>query len=136
MPSCPPEAGKAESCQPLAGGITMICVYVIKSMQKKFRYVGITNKLQRRIKDHNSGKNKSTAPYKPFKLILKEECNDYLEARKREQFLKSGQRRKFLDMLKIKRRGGGMADAMDSKSIDRKIMRVQLPPSAHGKSII
>jgi hypothetical protein len=24
-----------------------------------------------------------------------------------------------------------MADAMDSKSIDRKVMRVRLPPSAH-----
>ena len=27
-------------------------------------------------------------------------------------------------------RGGGMADAMDSKSIDRKVMRVRLSPAA------
>ena len=29
--------------------------------------------------------------------------------------------------------GGGMADAMDSKSIDRKVMRVRLPPRAQEK---
>lgn len=29
-------------------------------------------------------------------------------------------------------RGGGMADALDSKSSDRKVMRVRLPPSAQN----
>ena len=77
----------------------MIYVYVIKSSIKKFRYVGITNDLDRRIKEHNSGKNKSTTLYLPFDLVLKEEYADYLEARKREKFLKSGQGRKFLDSL-------------------------------------
>jgi hypothetical protein len=45
-------------------------------------------------------KNKSTASYVPFDLKLKEEYSNYLEARKREKFLKSGQGRKFLDTLK------------------------------------
>ncbi len=31
--------------------------------------------------------------------------------------------------------GGGMADAMDSKSIDRKVMRVRLPPRAPTKNM-
>jgi len=44
----------------------MIFIYVIKSKEKKFRYVGITNNIKRRIAEHNSGKNKSTAPYYPF----------------------------------------------------------------------
>ncbi|MBI3888834.1 GIY-YIG nuclease family protein [Candidatus Nomurabacteria bacterium] len=77
----------------------MIFIYVIKSREKNFRYVGITNNLDRRIKEHNSKKSKSTAPYCPFDLRLKEEYSDYSEARKREKFLKSGQGRKFLDML-------------------------------------
>ena len=36
----------------------------------------------------------------------------------------------ILCTINAQRRGGGMADAMDSKSIDRKVMRVQVPPSA------
>ena len=31
-------------------------------------------------------------------------------------------------------RGGGMADAMDSKSIDRKVMRVRLSPAAPDRN--
>jgi putative endonuclease len=77
----------------------MIYVYVIKSKLKKFRYVGITDNVYRRIKEHDTGKNISTAPYAEFDLILKEEYADYTEARKREKFLKSGQGRKFLDNL-------------------------------------
>lgn len=75
----------------------MIVVYVIKSIAKKFRYVGITNDLEERIRRHNSGRSKSTAPYKPFKLIYTEELKSYQEARKREKFLKSGAGRKFLN---------------------------------------
>ena len=61
--------------------------------------MGITNDTKRRLTEHNNGKNKSTAFYKPFDLILKEEYKDYKKARTREKFLKSGQGRKFLDTL-------------------------------------
>lgn len=79
----------------------MIYIYVIESKIKKFRYVGITNDLIRRIHEHNCGKNKSTAPYHPFILRLKEEYADYSDARIREKFLKSGQGRKMLDLVKF-----------------------------------
>lgn len=77
----------------------MIYIYVIESKIRKFRYVGITNNTERRLKEHNTGKNKSTAFYKPFDLKLKEDYSDYKEARIREKFLKSGQGRKLLDSL-------------------------------------
>jgi putative endonuclease len=77
----------------------MIFVYVIKSIHKKFRYVGITNDPHRRINEHNSHKNISTSPYAPYDLVMTEEYENYIEARKREKFLKSGQGRKFLDTL-------------------------------------
>jgi len=77
----------------------MIFVYVIKSQNKYFRYVGITNNISRRLNDHNMGKNISTSFYKPFNLIYEEKYYDYKEARIREKFLKSGQGRKFLDTL-------------------------------------
>ena len=77
----------------------MITIYVIKSQQHKFRYVGITNNLARRLKDHNHGKNKSTNLYSPYILIHSEEYENYKKAREREKFLKSGQGRIFLDKL-------------------------------------
>ncbi len=77
----------------------MIIVYVLVSLKTKYRYVGITADLKERIKRHNSGRNKATKPYTPFKLMRSEEYPDYLEARKREKFLKSGAGRKFLDNL-------------------------------------
>lgn len=108
LPS-PPEAGKVAELASLwlVGNpikinknlFNMILVYVIKSQKNKFRYVGITDNLERRLLEHNSGKNTSTSFYKPFGLIYTESHQDYKEARKREKFLKSGQGRKFLDTL-------------------------------------
>lgn len=77
----------------------MIFLYVIVSINKKFRYVGITNNLTRRLNQHNNGYNKNTKNYRPFKLIHTENFKDYKDARKREIFLKSGIGRKFLDNL-------------------------------------
>ncbi|MBI4059710.1 GIY-YIG nuclease family protein [Candidatus Giovannonibacteria bacterium] len=78
----------------------MVYLYVIKSLKKKYRYVGITSDLERRAKQHNSGYNQNTKSFTPFETILIEKYKDYQEARKREKFLKSGQGRKFLDSLK------------------------------------
>jgi len=77
----------------------MIFLYVIRSLKHNFRYIGITGDIERRIKQHNSGYSMSTKKYKPFKLLLTENFNDYKDARRREIFLKSGQGRKFLDNL-------------------------------------
>jgi len=76
-----------------------ITVYVIKSAKNKFRYVGITKDVEKRMKQHNNGHSKSTQNYKPFQLIYIENFQNYKEARKKEIFLKSGQGRKFLDKL-------------------------------------
>jgi putative endonuclease len=77
----------------------MIKLYVIKSLVKNFRYVGITNNIDKRLERHNKGRNLSTRKYRPFELIHTEEFNDYKQARIREIFLKSGKGREFLDNL-------------------------------------
>lgn len=77
----------------------MIYIYVIKSLNKSYRYVGITNNLENRFERHNLGYNKATKPYSPFKLVLIEEYPNYTEARVREKFLKSGKGREYLDSL-------------------------------------
>jgi putative endonuclease len=68
----------------------MIWVYAIRSLERKYIYVGMSNNVDRRMKEHNNGENRSTKAYRPFVLILKEEFNTRAEARKREKYLKSG----------------------------------------------
>jgi putative endonuclease len=49
----------------------------------------MTNNLEKRIKEHNNGYEKTTKPYTPFKLIYKEELETRPEARIREKYFKS-----------------------------------------------
>jgi len=65
-------------------------VYAIKSILHGFIYVGMTNNIERRIKEHNSGYSKYTKAYLPWELIYQETCVNRLEARKREKYWKSG----------------------------------------------
>jgi putative endonuclease len=77
----------------------MFTVYAVKSLNKNYIYVGLTNDIERRLNEHNSGNNKTTKPYRPFVLIYSEELNTRIEARKREKYLKSGIGKEFLKKL-------------------------------------
>lgn len=77
----------------------MYYTYVLKSINKDYRYTGITDNIQRRFNEHNKGYNRTTKPYLPFRLILTEEYTDRKSARKREKQLKSGLGREFLDSI-------------------------------------
>ncbi len=63
-------------------------VYVLKSIEFKWVYIGTTADLQARLKRHNSGQVKSTKFYKPFLLAHTETYNSKNEASKRELELK------------------------------------------------
>jgi putative endonuclease len=71
-------------------------VYAIRSSVRHYIYVGLTDNLDRRIAEHNSGYNKTTKPYIPFVLIYSEKVNNRVEARMREKYLKSGVGKAFL----------------------------------------
>ena len=68
----------------------MFYVYVIKSLKQTRFYVGLTNNLERRMKEHNSGKTRSTRFYRPWSLVFSEIFESRVDARKREVYLKSG----------------------------------------------
>jgi len=74
----------------------MFVVYAIKSLEREYIYVGLTNNLDRRLAEHNGGGNKTTKPYSPFKLIYTEEFNLRSEARLREKYFKSGSGKELL----------------------------------------
>ena len=74
----------------------MITVYVLKGIK---RYVGITNDLNRRVKEHKRKSSKGSQNIGEFHVIYSREFPDYNSAREHEKFLKSGVGRAQLDKL-------------------------------------
>ena len=74
----------------------MYKVYVLKSINFKKSYVGVTDNLERRLVEHNSGKSYYTNRYKPWKIIYTEDFSSHEEALLREKFLKTTTGRRFL----------------------------------------
>jgi putative endonuclease len=77
----------------------MYFVYALKSLSRNYIYVGMTDCLERRIGENQSGKNKTTKPYRPFVLIYSEIFSTREEARKKEKYLKSGVGKGFLKKI-------------------------------------
>ena len=66
-------------------------VYIIQSIEHPDQfYSGLTDDVKKRLNDHNSGKSKHTAKYKPWRLISYHYFEDETVALKFEQYLKSG----------------------------------------------
>jgi putative endonuclease len=71
-------------------------IYAIKSSFDNRIYVGFTVNLEKRLKEHNQGKTKSTKGFRPWSLLYNEVVETRLEARKREKYFKSGCGKEFL----------------------------------------
>lgn len=70
-------------------------VYIVECADKTY-YVGCTNDLEKRLKEHNHSKSGAhyTKIRRPVRLIYKEEYNTLLEARGRESEIKNLTREK------------------------------------------
>jgi putative endonuclease len=79
----------------------MYFVYAIKSENRNYIYVGLTNNIERRLAEHNGGMNKTTKPYRPFSLIYSEQFETRVEACKKEKLFKGGSGKEFLKNLAI-----------------------------------
>lgn len=86
----------ADLVKPRRIGQRMFYTYVLKSTVAEKSYVGFTHDLERRIREHNSGKHSYTKRYAPWLLIYKETYKTVGEARKREVYFKSRSGRRFL----------------------------------------
>ncbi|MBX2989854.1 MAG: GIY-YIG nuclease family protein [Bacteroidetes bacterium] len=78
---------------------TSYTVYVLRSLKDHKLYIGMTSDFERRINEHNSGKTFSTRHRRPFVLVYSEQVPSGSEARRREQFLKSGPGHRFLEQV-------------------------------------
>jgi predicted GIY-YIG superfamily endonuclease len=77
----------------------MIEVYAIVSEKCGEIYVGMALDAEKRLKEHNNGKNRFTKGLKPWNLFRIEYFQDWKEARVREKYLKSGIGKAFLKSL-------------------------------------
>ncbi|MDX2414586.1 MAG: GIY-YIG nuclease family protein, partial [Bacteroidales bacterium] len=77
----------------------MYYVYILKSLKDGRLYKGVTKDIDQRIKEHNTGKTKSTRPYKPWEVVYFESFDNFESARQRELYLKSGSGREFLKRI-------------------------------------
>lgn len=66
----------------------MFYVYLLQSRKDMKFYVGSTNDLKKRFKEHTEGKVFSTRPRRPFDLIYYEAYKAESDARVREKSLK------------------------------------------------
>ena len=64
-------------------------VYVLRSAKDKMFYIGSTNNLQRRVAEHQSGKNISTATRLPMELWYFEGHRSKEDAVRREKYFKT-----------------------------------------------
>ncbi|MBU3925042.1 GIY-YIG nuclease family protein [Patescibacteria group bacterium] len=74
-------------------------IYVLYNKVKNFIYIGYTENLKNRYKEHNSGYLKSTKPYRLLKLIHYEAYYDKKDAKRRELYLKTNKGRTTLTTM-------------------------------------
>ena len=74
----------------------MYYVYILKSLKDNMLYIGYTNNLKRRIKEHNDGESKSTRNRRPLKLVYYEACLNQSDALHREKYLKTTYGHRYL----------------------------------------
>jgi putative endonuclease len=78
---------------------TAAYVYVLRSVNDGWYYVGCSVDPQRRLVEHNSGESKSTRVRRPYELVYKERFPNLPAARKREREIKGKKSRRYIDWL-------------------------------------
>jgi putative endonuclease len=70
--------------------------YILFSETSDKFYIGHTNKLERRIAEHNSSQNKSTKNGRPWKIVYQKEFQTRAEAARLEAKLKRMKSKKYI----------------------------------------
>ncbi|HLD24388.1 MAG TPA: GIY-YIG nuclease family protein [Patescibacteria group bacterium] len=77
----------------------MYYIYILHNDESDSYYIGSTNNLERRLKEHLRGKTRTTKVLKTDKIAYREEFNTEKEARDREKKLKSYKSKKYIKWL-------------------------------------
>jgi putative endonuclease len=90
------------------GFLFVVTVYVLESLQDETWYTGMALDANKRLVEHNSGKNRFTKGHRPWKIIYTEDHTDWSTARPREKYLKTAAGKNWL----IKKLKGGDAGSL------------------------
>lgn len=74
-------------------------VYILKSKNKDFIYVGFTHNLKKRFSEHNNKEELSTKHYAPFELIFYEAYRNEKDAKQREEYFKTTKGKTILRVM-------------------------------------
>ncbi len=77
----------------------MYTVYILYSIKLSRYYVGYTNNLERRLKEHNRKKGKFTDRGIPWEIKYTENYLTKEEAQKREAYIKSRKSKQYIEQL-------------------------------------
>ncbi|MEA3369004.1 MAG: GIY-YIG nuclease family protein [Candidatus Ratteibacteria bacterium] len=100
----PPKAAEGGSASELDSLLTlrtiMHYIYILLNEAKTRTYTGVTDDFEKRLKEHNAGRVKSSRAYRPYKIVHTESFETLSEARQKETFYKSTTgRRRLKEML-------------------------------------
>lgn len=73
--------------------------YLLQSIQNRNLYIGYTNDLIKRLREHNQGLNFSTRPFRPWEVIHYEAYRSEKDAKRREKYLKTSQGTRLLKRM-------------------------------------
>lgn len=77
----------------------MFSTYILQSEQNGRYYIGQTDNIVKRLRQHNSGDSFSTRPYMPWTLVYEKRFTERIEAVQFERFIKKQKSRKFIEKL-------------------------------------
>jgi putative endonuclease len=78
----------------------MYYVYILRNNDGRL-YIGYTEDLRRRFKEHNDGLSSATKPYRPWKLIFYEAYTSKKDAKRREIYLKTAKGRTTIKIMLV-----------------------------------
>ncbi len=79
----------------------MYYLYVLQSLNTGYFYKGITQDLDRRLKEHEHGQCQTTKHLRPFRLVHVETCQTRNEAIRLERYFKSGYGREIIKQIAV-----------------------------------
>ncbi|WP_245967128.1 GIY-YIG nuclease family protein [Ulvibacterium marinum] len=70
-------------------------MYILHSTEFNKFYVGLSQNIDKRLKEHNEGWSKSTRAYIPWRVVHSKKFKTRMEARTREKYLKTAAGRRW-----------------------------------------
>ena len=77
----------------------MFKLYILRNELTDRYYIGSTNNIERRLRQHKAGLTRTTNALKTYELVYTEDFSTLLEARTREKKLKSYKSKKYIKWL-------------------------------------